>query len=112
MSEAQGAAAPDPDRNWFARIIGILLGLIGLWLAGGGAWLLWLGGSAYYLLAGIGCLIAARFYVSGKPNSGFWTYLAVFAGTCIWARAERTSSISVVTQFISRIERASISSAP
>ncbi len=88
MSKTHSAVPPDPDRNWFARIIGILLGLIGLWLAGGGAWLLWLGGSAYYMLAGIGCLVAAWFYVSGKPNSGFLTYLAVFAGTCIWAYSE------------------------
>ena len=88
LTESQSAAARDPDHNWFARIIGILLGLIGLWLTGGGAWLLWLGGSAYYLLAGIGCLLAAWFYLRGRPQAGLWFYLAVFAGTCIWALGE------------------------
>ena len=88
MNEAQSTAAANRDGNWFARIIGILLGLIGLWLTIGGAWLLWLGGSAYYLPAGIGCLISAWHYLKGRPNAGFWAYIVVFVGTCIWAFAE------------------------
>ena len=74
--------------RWGAIAIGLLLGLIGVWLAGGGAWLLWLGGSAYYLLAGAGCLLAAWFYLARKPSRGMAVYLLVFAGTCIWALAE------------------------
>ena len=30
-----------------AKLIGLFLGLVGLWLAGGGAWLIRLGGSPY-----------------------------------------------------------------
>jgi quinoprotein glucose dehydrogenase/quinate dehydrogenase (quinone) len=88
VDESPGAAARNRNRNWFARIIGALLGLIGLWLAGGGGWLLWLGGSAYYLAAGIGCLAAAWCYLGGRPQAGLWIYLAVFAGTCLWAFGE------------------------
>src|SRR4051812_11998363 len=70
-----------------ATLIGLLLGLVGLWLAGGGAWLLWLGGSWYYVLAGIGCLVSAMLYVRGSPR-GMYVYLAVFIATCILALAE------------------------
>lgn len=78
----------DRASAWFASIIGVLLAAVGLWLAGGGAWLLWLGGSAYYVVAGAGSLLAAFFYLSGRDRLGCWTYLAVFAATCIWAVAE------------------------
>ena len=88
MNQLQNSAETRPVRNWFALLLGILLGLIGLWLALGGAWLLWLGGSAYYLPAGIGCLLAAWFYIRGRPDVGFWSYIAVFVVTCIWALAE------------------------
>ncbi|MEZ5735437.1 MAG: membrane-bound PQQ-dependent dehydrogenase, glucose/quinate/shikimate family [Novosphingobium sp.] len=75
-------------RAWGALVMGLLLGLVGLWLAGGGAWLVWLGGSAYYILAGLGCLLAAFFYLSRRATLGMLAYLLVFAGTCIWAVAE------------------------
>ena len=37
----------------------IIVGFLGLWLAGFGAYLAALGGSLYYLLAGIGLIAAA-----------------------------------------------------
>ncbi len=73
---------------WAARLIGVVLGLVGLWLAGGGAWLLRLGGSAYYLLAGLGCLVSAFYYLAGRARRGRLAYLLVFVGTCVWAFAE------------------------
>ena len=71
MTESHSAAAPSGERNWFARIIGIVLALIGLWMTIGGAWLIWLGGSAYYLIAGIACLAAdaSRGRISRRPIS-------------------------------------------
>ena len=80
--------APRAGRAWGATVLGVLFGLIGLWLAGGGAWLLSLGGSAYYLLAGLGCLVAAWLYLTGRAVRGLQVYLLVFAATCIWALAE------------------------
>lgn len=35
--------------DWAALVLGIVMVLIGLVLGAGGAWLLWLGGSFYYL---------------------------------------------------------------
>src|ERR1700709_1072948 len=70
-----------------AKLIGLLLGLVGLYLTAGGAWLLSLGGSPYYVLAGIGCLISAWLYLRGKPRA-MCVYLVVFVATCIWALAE------------------------
>ena len=72
----------------FALVLAALLGAIGLWLAGGGVWLLWLGGSAYYLLAGLGCLAAAWLYARRRERAAARVYLLVFAGTCAWALAE------------------------
>ncbi|MDG2005556.1 MAG: membrane-bound PQQ-dependent dehydrogenase, glucose/quinate/shikimate family [Novosphingobium sp.] len=75
-------------RGWGVIAIGALLGLVGLWLAGGGAWLLWLGGSAYYAIAGIGCILAAWLYLVGRALWGMIVYLLVFIATCIWAFGE------------------------
>ncbi|MBV1917162.1 MAG: membrane-bound PQQ-dependent dehydrogenase, glucose/quinate/shikimate family [Sphingomonadaceae bacterium] len=88
MNGVAAVAAGQTDRRWGAGLLGTLLGAIGLWLAGGGAWLLSLGGSAYYLLAGAGCGLAAAFYFSRRERAAMAAYLAVFAGTCIWALAE------------------------
>jgi quinoprotein glucose dehydrogenase len=63
VNETQPGAGHGSGRTWFSILLAFLLGLIGLWLAVGGGWLLWLGGSAYYLPAGIGCLLAAWFYL-------------------------------------------------
>ena len=69
------------------RATGLLLLLVGLVLAVGGGRLLSLGGSLYYLLAGLGC-VAAGVQLLRKRSSGNWIYLAVFAATLIWALAE------------------------
>ncbi len=81
-------AAGTERSGWGAKLIGLLLGLIGLWMAGGGAWLLSLGGSPYYALCGIGCLASAWLYLRGRGRYGLYVYLAVFIGTLIWAFAE------------------------
>jgi len=86
-----GTARRDSGRSWIALSIGALLGLIGLWLAGGGAWLLRLGGSPYYLAAGLGCLVAAWLYLTRREGKGALVYLLVFAATCVWALAEAGS---------------------
>ena len=70
-----------------AWLLGGLLIIIGAVLAAGGAWLLSLGGSAYYLLAGIGCFISGTLVLLRRPL-GLLIYLIIFAGTLIWALAE------------------------
>ena len=65
-------------------LLGGFLILIGLALGAGGGWLLSLGGSPYYLLTGIGCLVSGVLIGRGR-RSGVWIYLAVFLGTLVWA---------------------------
>jgi quinoprotein glucose dehydrogenase len=66
------------------RALGLLLLLIGVVLIGGGAWLLALGGSAYYLVAGIALVISGALIAQLKL-SGAVLYAAVFLATVLWA---------------------------
>ena len=70
--------------GWAVRALAIVLVLIGAVLAFGGAWLLSLGGSFYYLLAGLG-LIASGVMLFRLRPAGAWIYVAVFALTVLWA---------------------------
>lgn len=66
------------------RILGAILALIGLVLAIGGGWLLSLGGSPYYLLAGLG-LVASGVMLWRLSLLGAWIYIGVFVLTVLWA---------------------------
>ncbi|CAN5294031.1 glucose/quinate/shikimate family membrane-bound PQQ-dependent dehydrogenase [soil metagenome] len=68
-------------------LFGVVLLLCGAALAVGGARLMSLGGSWYYLLAGLGLLIAGFQYVRRRPSATAWLGL-VFVATVIWALAE------------------------
>ncbi|WP_281984909.1 membrane-bound PQQ-dependent dehydrogenase, glucose/quinate/shikimate family [Thalassorhabdomicrobium marinisediminis] len=61
-----------------------VLSIIGLLLAVGGVWLATLGGSWYYLIAGLG-LVLAGVLLFGSHIGGFWIYVLVYIGTWIWA---------------------------
>ncbi len=64
--------------------LGGFLVLVGLVLGLGGAWLASLGGSLYYVLTGLGCLISGVLICRGR-RLGMWVYLAVFLLTLLWA---------------------------
>ncbi|HKX92788.1 MAG TPA: membrane-bound PQQ-dependent dehydrogenase, glucose/quinate/shikimate family, partial [Sphingomicrobium sp.] len=81
---AEKAASRRFSRSLVVLIVGGLLALIGLVLAVGGAWLAALGGSLYYVLAGLG-LIASGFLLIRGDARGAYLYLAVFAATIVWA---------------------------
>lgn len=66
------------------RIFAIVLGLVGLGLLGGGIYLIALGGSWYYALAGAGLVYSAWRCWRGDIT-GIWAYLGVFVLTVIWA---------------------------
>src|SRR4051812_8114804 len=68
-------------------ITGIVYGLIGLALAGGSAWLVTLGGSPFYLIAGLGILITGALLIAGR-RAALWVYAAVLIGTLAWAVSE------------------------
>jgi quinate dehydrogenase (quinone) len=76
----------ESSRNgaWTGRALGAATAAIGAALAGGGAWLALLGGSPYYLLAGIGYLVAAVLLWRRRP-AGAWLALALFGATLGWA---------------------------
>jgi quinoprotein glucose dehydrogenase len=69
------------------RVISVLICLLGIMLAGGGAYLLTLGGSAYYLLAGIALLVAGV-QIWRRRGSGYLLYIAVCLVTLFWALFE------------------------
>ncbi|MBP2295058.1 glucose/quinate/shikimate family membrane-bound PQQ-dependent dehydrogenase [Azospirillum rugosum] len=63
---------------------GAVIGLLGLALAGGGVWLVALGGSWYYALAGVGLLTTGGLLIARRSRA-LWVYAAVVAGTLAWA---------------------------
>jgi quinoprotein glucose dehydrogenase len=65
-------------------LLGVILALIGIVLLIGGGWLISLGGSWYYLLAGLGLVVSGAFLIQ-RRLLGAWVYLAVFLLTVIWA---------------------------
>src|SRR4051794_7356539 len=70
--------------DWAALGLGGLMIVIGIVLAAGGAWLIVLGGSIYYLPAGIG-LMASGTLIALRRAEGAWLYLLLFTATLIWA---------------------------
>lgn len=75
---------PGPNVRWPHIAFAVVLLPIGLFLAGGGGWLVALGGSAYYLLAGLMCLGSAGLIYRGKA-SGIWLYGTLIVGTALWS---------------------------
>ena len=71
-------------KTWSAPVLGTVMAIIGLVLAIGGGWLIALGGSFYYLLAGIG-LIVSGVMIFQKRMEGALLYLLVFLATLVWA---------------------------
>ena len=67
-----------------ARILGVVLALIGLVLAIGGAQLITLGGSIYYGVVGVLMILSGLLLFVGRA-AGVWLYVAIFLGTVVWA---------------------------
>lgn len=66
------------------KVFGAILVLVGLLMALPGAFLIGLGGSWYYLLAGAGLVMAGVGYVRGS-FWGFGAFAIVFLATLVWA---------------------------
>jgi len=65
----------------------LLLALIGIVLTLGGAWLVVLDGSPYFLIAGIALLASAWFLFQGLLLGG-WIYVGLFILSAVWGFAE------------------------
>lgn len=78
----------DPLRGggwWIAAVIlAIVLALFGLALLGGGIWLIVLGGSWYYALAGAGLLVTA-WLLATRSSDALPVYGLIWLGTVAWA---------------------------
>jgi quinoprotein glucose dehydrogenase len=75
---------PGPAGRLGVRVLSVLLTVIGVVLVIGGAWLAALGGSLYYVLAGLG-LIAAGVLLWRLRLAGVLVYGVVFLATLGWA---------------------------
>ena len=71
-------------RHGFLLLLGALVALAGLFLAGGGAWLLSLGGSPYFVLAGAALVVSGLLIVRHRPAGALW-YGAAYLATLVWA---------------------------
>lgn len=74
----------DGAQRWPFVVFGAILALIGVGLAVGGAYLVWLGGSWYYVLAGMGLICSGLLLTKRKPTA-FYLYMAIYILTAIWA---------------------------
>ena len=68
----------------FARALAIVLALAGALLLAGGLWLAVLGGSPYYVAAGVLLLLDAWLLWRGRI-AAVWLYIAIFLGSLAWA---------------------------
>jgi quinoprotein glucose dehydrogenase len=73
--------------GWGRKCLGVVLALIGVILIVGGIQLAVLGGSWYYLLAGLALLASGGLIFTGRV-AGNWLYIATFILTVIWALFE------------------------
>lgn len=85
----------DTDRHglgyWLTMLLGVVVGLTGLILGGGGLFLATLGGSWYYLIAGVALLVTA-WLVFRRERSAIYLYLALFVVTVVWSVIEAGSN--------------------
>lgn len=78
------ASSSSSSSSVLLAVVAVLIGLAGLALAFAGAWLIALGGSWYYLVAGLG-LAAAALLLRRGGGAGLMVYAAVVLLTLAWA---------------------------
>ena len=81
MINSQPSAAVSRWPIWVAALGVLVFGL--LYVAGGG-YLATLGGSLYFLLAGLG-MVASSILLFKKRLAGAWLFAAVMVASVIWA---------------------------
>ena len=73
--------------GWLLMIYAVIMVILGLPLLVGGVYLIYLGGSIYYALAGIGLIVAGVLLFQGRM-AGLWIYALTFIVTIVWGLAE------------------------
>lgn len=69
-------------------VLAVVIAGFGFLILGGGIWLITLGGSWYYAVAGAGLCITA-WLLSQQSLKALWVYLATFGLTVVWALWEK-----------------------
>lgn len=72
----------------YVIVLAVIVALFGVPILAGGLWLLSLGGSWYYALAGLGLLVTA-FFLFKRSRTAVWVYLTTFLFTLVWALWEK-----------------------
>jgi len=70
--------------HWLVLLLAVVIALIGLTLIVGGLYLIYVGGSPYYALAGLGLLLTAGLLWRGSALA-LWVYGLVYVATLVWA---------------------------
>lgn len=70
--------------RWAVIALSAVLAILGLVLLAGGIWLITLGGSFYYALAGLGLIVTAVL-LSRASIAAIWVYFLVWLLTAVWA---------------------------
>ncbi|MDA9420752.1 MULTISPECIES: hypothetical protein [Bradyrhizobium] len=73
----------------------MVIAIMGLGLTAGGVWLAVLGGSIYYLVAGI-LLLLTSWLLARRRAEALWVYAALLLGTMAWAISEACPSLRAV----------------
>lgn len=86
MSDIIASPETPPRRNtaWGVRAVGWISIAFGAVILAGGVWLMALGGSWYYGLAGLG-LFLTGVLLNRSSMQAVWLYLVVWLGTLGWA---------------------------
>ncbi|WPB55855.1 membrane-bound PQQ-dependent dehydrogenase, glucose/quinate/shikimate family [Xylophilus sp. GOD-11R] len=88
MNHAPPIANRPPKLPIGLRIAWVVLGLLilcmGLFLMAGGSWLVKLGGSPYFAVAGAGLVVSGVLHLL-RRRTGSWLYLAVLLASIVWA---------------------------
>ncbi|WP_157015107.1 membrane-bound PQQ-dependent dehydrogenase, glucose/quinate/shikimate family [Mesorhizobium xinjiangense] len=75
---------PPGSAGWLLPLIGVILAVIGVPLVWGGVQLVGLGGSWYYVLAGLALVLTGILYFL-RSKLGVWLYAITFLATIVWA---------------------------
>ena len=70
-------------RTWPKALALLVMVLTSLYLLIGGAWLMSLGGSWYYLIVGILLAMVSVLYAKNRSSS-LWLYSGILLGTLLW----------------------------
>lgn len=68
-------------------ISGVIIFILGLGLALEGSWLIWVGGTWYYVFEGVGYMLVGGLLLAAR-RTALWVNLAVLVATVIWAFLE------------------------